>query len=332
MNKSLLWLVALLFVLLGLFWFLRNQETEVKASAYPDREFAIKDEASIDRVFIADLRGRTMNLTKQSNGLWLINDSVKASVTIMDQVLNTLSKIRIDHIPPETMNKTIFESMKTTGIKIEAYDSENRKLRSLILGPATHDERASFMMVEGQNQPYAMKLPGHTGTLRPLFDLRSVEEWRSRDWIAIKSEDIQSVEVNYPRQTGSGFSIRRVGDTLQLNAESELVAISQKAPSQRLLESYLEGFAYVPLLRRKDDYDKKDSIMAMVPFVELRITQKSGDIEELSMVPAFGRLKDGSLDLEGVFSNYWVIQKPGHLQTVQVQQMKEWLRDYRSFY
>jgi len=311
---------------------LRKQEAEVKTAAYPDREFAIKDETSISRVFIADLQGRKMNLMKQPGGEWLINDSVKASVTIMGQVLNALSKIRIDHIPPETMNKTIFESMSTSGIKIEAYDAEDNRLRSLILGPATYDERASYMMVDGQKQPYAMKLPGHSGTLRPLFDLRSIEEWRSRDWIEIQPEEIKSVQVNYPRQKGSGFKIYRAGDTLQLEAESELVEIAQKAPKQRLLESYLEGFAYVPLFRREDQNSKKDSIRAMVPFVELRLEKVDGEVKEFAMVPAFGRKLDGSLDFNGTFTNYWVADNSGRFQTVQVQQLQEWLRDYRSFF
>ena len=332
MNKSLLWLVGLLIVILSIFWYLQKQETEVKATAYPDREFSIKDETQISRVFIADLQGRKMNLTKQEGGLWLINDSVKASVTIMDQVLYTLSKIRIDHIPPETMNKTIFDAMRTSGIKIEAYNAENQKLRSLILGPGTHDERGSYMMVEGQKQPYAMKLPGHTGTLRPLFDLRSVEAWRSRDWISIQPEEIKSVQVNYPRQKGSGFTIQRKADSLQLKAESDLVEISQKAPSQRLLESYFEGFTYVPLFRREDDNPKKDSIMSLTPHIEMRIALTSGDVEELALIPAIGRLDDGSLNLEGRFPNYWVVQKPGRIQTVQVAQLKQWLRDYRSFF
>lgn len=332
MNKSLLWLVALLIVLLGLFWFLQNKEVDVKSAAYPDREFAIKDETSIDRVFIADLQGRKMNLTKQADGSWLINDSVKASVTIMDRVLNALSKLRIDFIPPETMNAMIFEAMSTSGIKIEAFDADNQKLRSLILGPATQDERSSFMMVEGQSQPYAMKLPGHVGTLRPLFDLRNIEEWRSRDWMAIEPEEIKSVQVNYPRQKGSGFSIERSGDTLQLKAESELVEISQQAPKQRLLESYLEGFAYVPLFKRQDDNPMKDSIKQMIPFVEMRIVKQSGETEELALVPAFGRLPDGTVNTTGSFTNYWVIQKPGRIQTVQVHQLQEWLRDYRSFF
>jgi len=332
MNKSLLWLVALLFVLLGAFWFLRSKDAEVKSAAYPDREFAIQDETSIERVFIADLLGRKLNLTKQSDGSWLINDSVKASITIMDQVLKTLSKIRIDHIPPETMNEMIFEAMSTSGIKIEAFGANNKKLRSLILGPSTKDERQSIMMVEGQSQPYAIKLPGHSGTLRPLFSLHDIEEWRSRDWLAIKPEEINSVQINYPRQKGSGFTIRRVGDSLQLKAESELVEITQKVPNQRLLESYLEGFAYVPLFKRHDDNPIKDSIMQMIPFVELRIVKDSGENVELSLVPAFGRLPDGSVNTASQFTNYWVIQKPNSIQTVQVHQLQEWLRDYRSFY
>ena len=332
MNKSLLWLVALLFVLLGAFWFLRNEDAEVKSAAYPDREFAIKDETTIERVFIADLHGRKMNLTKQPDGSWLINDSVKASVTIMGRVLNTLSKVRIDHIPPATMNEMIFEAMSTSGIKIEAFGADNQRLRSLILGPSTKDERQSIMMVEGQSQPYAMKLPGHSGTLRPLFSLHSIEEWRSRDWIAIKPEEIKSVQVNYPRQKGSGFKISRVGGSLELDAESDLVEISQKVPNQRLLESYLEGFAYVPLFKRHDDNPIKDSIMQMIPFVEIRIVKESGEEEELSLIPAFGRNLDGSVNTDSQFTNYWVIQKPRRIQTVQVHQLQEWLRDYRSFY
>ncbi len=332
MNKSLLWLVALLAVLLGLFWFLQRQESEVKAAAYPDREFSIKDETSISRVFIADLQGRTMNLTKQKDGGWMINDSVKASVTIMDQVLNTFSKLRIDHIPPETMNEMIFEAMKTDGIKVEAYNAEDQRLRSWIIGPGTQDDRASFVMIEGQNQPYAMKLPGMTGTIRPLFDLRSIEDWRSRDWLAIPPEEIESVEINYPRQKGSGFSIRRVGDTLQLKAESELVEIANSAPKQRLLESYLEGFSYVPLFRRENENPVKDSIQSLVPFVELRLVETSGEVQEMSLVPAHGLKNDGTVDVDGPFTNYWVTQRPGGIQTVQKQQLQQWLRDYRSFY
>ena len=332
MNKSLLWLVALLVILLGLFWFLQSKETVAKAAAYPDREFSVKDETSISRIFIADLHGRTMNLTKQKGGEWLINDSVKASVTIMDQVLNTLAKIRIDHIPPESMNEMILESMKLDGIKVEVYNTENQKIRSLIIGAGTQDDRASFMMVEGQSQPYAMKVPGLTGTLRPLFDLRSVEDWRSRDWMAIQPEEILSIEVNYPRQTGSGFSISKSGDTLKLSAESDLVEISNEAPKQRLLESYLEGFTYVPLFRRENDNPLRDSIQRMTPFAELRITKESGEIEELTLVPAHGLKNDGSRDLYGPFTNYWVAQKSGEFQTVQKQQLQQWLRDYRSFF
>jgi hypothetical protein len=150
--------------------------------------------------------------------------------------------------------------------------------------------------------------------------------------MSIKPEKIQAVEVNYPRQKGSGFSIRRSGDTLKLNAENELVEISNEAPKQRLLESYLEGFSYVPLFRRENDNPIKDSIQSMIPFAELRITKESGDVEELTLVPAHGLLNDGTRDLEGPFTNYWVNRRPGGFQTVQKQQLQQWLRDYRSFF
>ena len=328
MSKSILGLLGLLIVLLAAFWFLRKQDTAAKMQAYPDRELAVENGDEIDRVFIADLRGRTMNLTRQPNGDWLVDDSVKASATIMERVVQVLSQLRIDHIPPNTMVPTIMESMRTTGIKIEVYNKENERLRSLILGRGTHDDRASFMMVEGQSQPYAVTVPGFTGTMRPLFSIANVEDWRSRDWLAIPPEKIEQVSIDYPNQPGASFRIERDADSLRLEPGNPLVKVTGKSPRQRLLESYLEGYVNVALFRREDNLPAKDSLKAMSPFAYVNIRLADGSTEELRLIPAYS----GIPVEKGGFTNYWVIQKPGRLLSVQATKLQPWLREYRSFF
>ena len=332
MSKTSIGLLVALAVATGVMLWLRLGGTDDLAlSAYADRQFAVTDPDAIGRLFIADMQGRRLELTRRGSD-WLIADSLVASPSIMREVLNVLSKVEVDFIPPAATAATVTDAMRANALKVVVFDRSGEQLRSLLLGPSTPDERNSYMLVEGQRQPYAVRVPGHTGSLRPLFDLRSVDAWRALDFVAVDPAEVVAVETVYPRQRGAGFAIERAGERRMIRPADPLVAPPPQAANSRLLESYVEGFADVPLVRRADEWWGADSVRALEPFARITLRLAGGDSTVLRLHPVYLRDGAGNPRVHEPIPSYYVDRDGAELALVQTMQLQPWLRDYRSFF
>ncbi len=307
-------------------------EDQHREAAYPEREFAVSSPQVIGRLFIADMTGRSMDLRLQIDGSWLINDSVTASPTIMRQATRTLSELKIDHIPNSAAARTVRREMSANALKIEVYDREGTKIRSLLMGGGTPKSVGSYMMVEGYNDVFAVRRGMLTGILRPLFDLRDVSSWRSRDFIAYPPEEIRSVEVRYPRRPSESFRIIRSGDTLRLDALNELTGARRERPQQRRLESYLEAYQRIPLSTFENEISWRDSISAMVPAIQIVVEVGHDRKDTFELQPVLMLNEQGARDASLPFSSYWVEWGRRNFVTVQDHQLAPALRTYQSFF
>lgn len=332
MSKTSIGLLAALAIATAvLLWFRLGDADDLALSAYPDRQFAVTDPGVIERIFIADMQGRSIDLRRRG-GRWLIGDSLTASPSIMREVLNVLAKVEVDYIPPAATVATIEDALRTNALKIAVYDDDGVQLRSLLLGPSTQDERNSYMLIEGQRQPYAVRVPGHTGSLRPLFDLRSVDAWRSLGFVSVDPAEVAAVRVEYPRQRGASFSVERTSAGRTVRPLDPLVAPASSAANARLLESYVEGFADVPLVRRADDWSGADSVRALEPFAQITLRLDDGDATELKLHPVYLRDGAGNPRVDEPIPSYYVDRDGEELALVQTMQLQPWLRDYQSFF
>ena len=314
-----------------LLWLRLGGSDDLALSAYADRQFAVTDPDAIGRIFIADMQGRSLALSRRG-GDWLIADSLVASPSIMREVLNVLSKVEVDFIPPAATAATVTDAMRTNALKIAVFDRGGKELRSLLLGPSTPDERNSYMLVEGERQPYAVRVPGHTGSLRPLFDLRSIDAWRALDFVAVDPAEVYAVETVYPRQRGAGFAIERAGARRTIRPADPLVAPVSTPGNARRLESYVEGFAEVPLVRRADDWSGADSVRALEPFARITLRLADGDSTVLRLHPVYLRDDAGNPRVDEPIPSYYVDRDGEELALVQTMQLQAWLRDYPSFF
>lgn len=330
MSKTSLGLAAALLAALAALLHLRRGDAEA-AAAYPDRAFAVDDPDAIGRIFLADMRGRTLDLVRRGDDTWWIGDSLAASPSIMAQVVDVLAKVSVDFIPPAATVATIEEGLRTNALKIAVYDRGGRQLRSLLLGPSTKDERNSYMLVEGQRQPYAVRIPGHTGGIRPLFDLRSVDAWRSLEFVAVEPDDILAARVEYPRRRGAGFVVRRGAGGFAVVPADPLVPPLADAPDQRLAESYLEGFADVALFDRTTGWDGADSLRATEPHARITLALDGGDTSVITLWPRYLRDARGNQRVDEPVPSYFV-DRDGELVRVQTQQLRPWLRGYEAFF
>ena len=90
-------------------------------------------------------------------------------------------------------------NLATEGIKVEIYDRQDELIKTYYVGGAPPDERGTYMMLEGFEQPYVAHIPGWDGNLRFRYNLVG-DEWRSRILFPGELEEIESVSIAYPRQ------------------------------------------------------------------------------------------------------------------------------------
>lgn len=332
MSKTTVLLAVALFVAAGAFFFLRGRENVAAAEVYPERQFAIPDRHEVARLFIADMTGRSMDLTRQPDGTWLIDDTLKARQTIVEQALATLEQLRIDHVPTRATAAAQRDRLASRALKVEAYDAAGRKLTGVLIGGSVARGAGSYMVVDGYEDVFAVRRGMLTGTLRPQFDLRSVAAWRSQDFIQYDPVDIQFVELRYPRLPSRSFRVERGRDGLTVEPLADVVGVTQPTPAQpRRIESYLEAFANVPLARWANDHAYRDSVSAMQPFAQLIVATKDAR-DTFELQPAALVNERGIPDPTQPFTNYWVERGREDFVTVQVHQVEPILRTYQSFF
>lgn len=326
------WILLAAVVLVGVaFVFVRNRDVD-RGTEYPQRQFAVDSPKDVARLFIADMTGRTMDLRLQPDGVWLINDSIAASPSLMQQVTRTLAELKIDHVPPRATQVTVLKEMSTNALKVEVYNTDGEKIRNLLIGSGTPKSTGSYMMVEGYNEVFAVRRGMMTGIIRPLFDLRDVASWRSRDFIAYRPEEIQSVEVSYPRRPSESFRIVRTGDSLRLDALNELTGVTRERPQQRRLEGYLEAYEKIPLSEFADESIYRDSISAMIPVVQIVVELRDERSDTFELQPMLQLNEKGARDASLPFSSYWAEWGRHNFVTVQDHQINPALKTYQSFF
>lgn len=333
MNKTLVGLLLALAVGLGLLYALRGGNGQRSSAAYPERQFAVAEDADIARVFVADLAGRTLDLRRRPDGTWLVNDSVTASPTIIRQVTRTLKELRIDHVPPRAAADAVRETMAANAIKVEAYDPAGRRLIGLLMGPSVPKSAGSYMAVDGYDAVFAVRRGLLAGSVRPQFDIRDVRDWQTRAFIAYDPADIRSVEVRHGRAPSESFRIERdAGGGLRVEPLAPLTTPPAGELQVRRLEGYLEAFSAVALKIRADDYAVRDSISAMVPLVQVVVDAPPAR-DTFEFQPSLRKdVYTGQVDPELPVENYWVERNRDDFVLAEVRLMDPLLATYSSFF
>ncbi len=144
---------------------------------YEMGEFAIADTASVTKIFMADMRGNQVLLTKAKPGHWLLNDNVKAGNESVDLLLKTMANIAVKAPVPKKSYNSVIKRLATNSIKVEIFQNKYRidlfnsirlfpheKLTKVYyVGNPTPDNMGTFMLLEGSEVPFVVYEPGFRG-------------------------------------------------------------------------------------------------------------------------------------------------------------------------
>jgi hypothetical protein len=317
-NKNLLLLLLLLLLGGATAWFYhKNKNTSL--SGY-DFELAVKDTANVYKIFLADADGNTVTLTRLNKKEWLLNNKYPTRPDAIQNLLATIANVELQYRLPRQAVKTAIENLASNKIKVEIYDKNNKRLKAYYVGGVTPDERGTYMILEGANEPYVMHIAGFIGALRVRYFTDSIE-WRDRVIFRLTPEDIQSVSVEYPNQKAKSFKILKKSNDFDVEPFYTIAVKNPNPPVKGLVEAYLTGFKSVAMEGFENGHPQLDSIKNTVPFCIINVADMKGNSKTLKLHPILSINQYGILGKtdkgEVIIEKYYAEADNGDLYLVQ---------------
>ncbi len=323
------------FVVLGLatMWYLNKRETTSLSGA--DYDFSVKDTASIGKIFIADRANHSVTLTRNGDH-WMVNGKYRARTSPIRNVLTMLHNVTLKYRLPRAAVRTAVKDLATLGIKVEVYNRSNKLLKAFYIGGPTPDERASYMVMEGSNEPYVAFEPLIDGALSQKFFSQEVE-WRDRTVFQEDVNNIAELSVDYPSQKDKSFRLTSTNSGYTVTPFYPSIPRSMQPYKKGSAESYLVGYNKLGAEGFELNNPYRDSISAMTPFAIISIKSTKGDTKSVSLHPIVSYDKEGKpiiSDMTGkvVVERYYANCSWGDFMMVQDQLVKKYLMSYQSFF
>jgi hypothetical protein len=280
MKKGTLLLLLLVVVLgIAVYWF---KSKPWRSSAHTAEAFAVKDTSAVTRIFMANKNGGKVLLERQPSNVWMVNGKVAADHTKINLLLTTLHDLQVKMPVTESMHNTAMAILGSSGIKCEVYAGADL-VKTIYIGSETPDKEGTFMILEGEDQPYIIQQPGFIGFLTPRFHTSEVK-WQSKLIFNTPAYDIKKLQVSYPQMPNESYMIE--ASMVQTNLDTQAVKV--------LLNSfeglYAEGFYEEAVFTKKE----RDSLYQRTPYCMIEITTIANKIHKVVFYekPVGDRTKD----------------------------------------
>jgi hypothetical protein len=272
-------------------------------------EFAVKDTASITKVFLADKKNRTILLERVGVGDWLLNGSYKARNSGVNLLFETFVHLVPKFPVPKSGHDNIVAQLAAASIKVEIYQEVYRidifgikflpheKLtKTYYVGGATQDNMGTFMLMDGADVPFVVHLLGFRGYVAPRYSTME-KDWRDHTVFKSKLADIKQVIMEIPAEPENSYKVVKNSRELQLFSFTSNEVIPQY-DTLRLL-NFLTAFTDIRYEALLNDMalERKDSIINSIPKNILTVIDTKGD--STTIFTYFKPNDNKAVDMEG---------------------------------
>ncbi len=278
MRKTILYIILLGVLGYGVYYFLfAKQEDGFPAS---EAGFAVKDTASIGKIFIAAHNGQSVLIERTDSG-WVVDKRYK----VMKNPIDNLMKILYLQTPlypvPKSMHNNVVSGMVGNGIKVELDNRQGEKMRVFYVGGENKDFTGTYMLMEGAKRPYLVSKQGFQGYLAPFYSFQ-VTDWRDRTIFNLKPAEIKSISLQYPDKPQNSFVLNNEQEGPKL--ETSKVLSRRDSLNRRRANTYLKFFENVNCEGYVVGYHDVDSIMKTMPkYCSIELKGKGGQYQHLDI-------------------------------------------------
>jgi hypothetical protein len=241
----------------------------------PSRDFAYRDTASIDKIFIADKDGHSSTLERTAKG-WFVNGKYKCRP---DAVLNLLEVIKLVEVRMpvrKEAKESVLKFMASNANKVEIY-SDGELVKQYYVGHETEDYEGSYMLLtdissgENYEEPYVCFIPGFRGFLLPRFIVNE-NEWRDRVVMNYTPPQVRMIKVEHlgmPPDSSFTIELKNVNSFVLRDLKGQELPFDEGKLRQYLV--YYQNVSYEGLITGKNK-KLQDSLSAGLPFAIISVT------------------------------------------------------------
>ena len=320
--------LTILLIILGAAFFLADKEDA--GSAYPDYEgnFAVENIEDVHHIVLTHGRERQIDLKRTSSG-WIVNDGYKARMSSVEPLLEVIRSIEIKYIPPKAAVEHITWDIAAHGIQADIYDDKGTLLKSYYVGGATFDDLGTHVRMADSDQPFVTHIRSMDGSFRPRFNL-TLDEWRDRRFLNIDPDQIDRVEVQYPRQKSQSFILQNTGNSYTVSPMFPDRAGYPTEYRAGSAENFIRELTNAACESYNNQYPSADSVRTLVPFSSIGIIMKDTVYNvRLNIYPKGNPVIS---EFSSPYHRMFIDMVPGDFLLVQYDVIKGFLRGYDYFF
>ncbi len=330
MPKNLSILLALALILALLTWFYQCGPWSARKKRQNwDRDFRIEHTDAIGKIFMVRKTDGAIVTLQRKGQAWYVNDEYKANPNVVDNLLEAISGLRVKYIPPRAALDHIVKDLATRSIKVQIFDRKGQLMKSYYVGGAPPDERGTYMIMEGAEQPYVMELPTVSGSVRGRYNIFRIDRWRDKTVLSIDPARITYVSIDYPKLRNKSFELKRIGQQWTVEPLSVTTARKSTPPDPGEIQVFLSGFRQVYGQSYQNDWPGRDSVRQILPFARITV-RTAGEEKVVTLWPLEQYVSDR--DLPVVDKYFADVQPPGDFMIVQHRLIKKILWAYDFFF
>jgi hypothetical protein len=278
MKKSVILTLIICLLGGGAYWlYQKNQRLKYSSGMTADRDFALPSLDGITNIVVQHPKLQPMQYQRKGNNSWIIDNKYPASDEAMMHLTNVLTKMKLHHTPSKNMTPGIVADIKNSGLTVKVFAGSNTPVKTFHIAGDTRDNDATYMLMEGATQPYAMHLPGLKGGIRSRFE-QPINKMRDNFIYKENLANIQSLSVRYPKQDDASFVITAVADQWKVTPQLENVAKPKNPLNDQLVKNYIRPFAELGTEGLVPKVVDKEKLITSTPFCIIEVKRKDGTV------------------------------------------------------
>lgn len=269
-NTVILLVVVILSALAG--WLIYSKQSGTINETL--RDFAVKDTATVVKIFMADKTGNQVTLEKKSPDMWTLNGKTDARPDAVKTLLTTLKSLEVRSPVGKNAYNNVMKAIAAKGIKVEVYTAEGLS-KTIYVGGPTQDQLGTFMYLENSDTPFIIHIPGFDGYLTPRFIVKE-SDWRVKTVFRLADGELKSLKVTDREREAAIYAIENNGNGTYKMSDESGNPISDV--NQDKIISYLQFFNSVnyEMEERSLNQFQRDSIRASIPFRTVTLSKSDG--------------------------------------------------------
>lgn len=246
--------IGVLLLLAGLTWFFVFREPGT-GFGRGEANFAVKDTNAISALFLSDMQGDAVKLTRKGKG-WTLNDSMRPRPDAISFLLDALAQQVPDQPVPGGFHDAAVRELSTNGVKVEVYEG-TEKTHCFYVAKNPGSNNVTYMLTEGAKRPFIVKVPLQGNVFLGVRYMTRLADWMDRH-ILFAEAPIEQVRVRYSDSTQYSFLLEKAAGDIKITGATVPTAPLNK---QRA-DSYVRILEQVYCTGYEDRYLRRDSIIA----------------------------------------------------------------------